>query len=148
VLGADWGTLAELVGASRADDAPALAVDYVLCVGEPEDHKLHDTGDFGAFPPFVVGYEKVQFRSVLPASMVDLHRPQAADELLATSTYNNIVAGFAYGFAHIARSQAALEQALVTDVVHTLAAAHPTGPIRLAVVAERGSPDARALPAP
>lgn len=148
VLPGGYGTLAELLDASRNGAAAPFEVDYVLCIGEAEEKKLHQTGDIGAVPPFVVGYTKMQWRAILPASMVDVRNPQAADGLLATTTYTEVIAGFAYGFATIGRPQAALEEALAADVAHRLTAEHPRGAIRLAVVAQRGGAGPAGLPSP
>jgi hypothetical protein len=141
VLPSGQGTLSDLLSASRSAAATPLAVDYLLCVGKPAYRQLHDTGaaePFPYFPVIWVGYEKIQSRSTLSASFVDLHDPQATDELLIASDYSEVVAALVYGVATVARPRAALEQALATDVAHRLAAAHPTGPIRLAVVMQSG----------
>jgi hypothetical protein len=141
VLPGGSGTLSDFLAARRSATAPPLEVDYLLCVGEPEYRQLHDTGAAAPFPYFPViwvGYEKIQSRSALSASFVDLHDPQAADELLVASTYSEFVASLVYGVATVARPRAALEQALAEDVAHRLAAAQPTGAIRLAVVTQTG----------
>jgi hypothetical protein len=125
-------------------------------VGKPVYRRLHDTGAAAPFPYFPViwvGYEKIQSRSVLSASFVDLHDLRAADELLVASNYPEFIASLVYGVTTVARPQAALEQALAEEVVHRLAAAHPRGAIRLAVVtqtgdaAESGGQGTRAPPA-
>ena len=142
------GTLAELIAASDQGTAPPLPVDYVLCVGEFSEKKLHQNGALGAVPPLVVGYEKVQRRAVMPASMVDMSNPQEPEALLATTTYTEVIAGLVYGFATLGRSQAALEDALVADVAHRLGTAHPSGVIRLAVLGQQGGAGPAALPSP
>jgi hypothetical protein len=141
VLPRGSGTLSDVLNASR-DAAPLLlTADYVLCVGAPSNRRLHDTGaaaPFPYFPVFWVGYEKVQRRASLSASFVDLRDPQAADSLLIASTYSEVIAGLAYGVATVAMPEAALRNALAADVAHTLATAHPTGAIRLVVLAQAG----------
>jgi hypothetical protein len=143
VLPRGSGTLSDVLNASR-DAAPlALTADYVLCVGAPTHRQLHDTGaaaPFPYFPVFWVGYEKVERRASLSASFVDLRDPQAADGLLIASTYSEVIAGLAYAVATVAMPEAALRKALAADVAHTLATAHPTGAIRLVLLAQaRGS---------
>ena len=133
------GTLADLVGGNEGSGA-ALA-DYLLCVGAPVQRQLHDTGlaaPFPYFPLIWVGYEKVQSRASLTASLVDLHVPHAAESLEVSSTYSEVIAAAVYGVATIARPQAALRDALATEVAHRLAAEHPTGSIRLMVLAQDG----------
>jgi hypothetical protein len=90
------------------------------------------------FPVFWVGYEKTQSRESLVATLVDLHAPTPADELLVSSTYSEVIASFAYGVATVAMPQRALRDALAGEVARTLGAAHPVGPIRLIVVAQSG----------
>jgi len=102
--------------------------------------QLHDTGAAAPFIPFPViwvGYEKVQSRDSVVASLVDLHT-HSAEHLEVSSTYNEIIAAAVYGIATIARPQAALRDALAKDVVHKLAALQPTGSIRILVLAQDG----------
>jgi hypothetical protein len=49
-----------------------------------------------------------------------------------------VIAAAVYGVATIARPQAALRDALAADVAHRLAAAQPTGAIRLILVEQEG----------
>ena len=115
--------------------------DYLLCVGSPVHRKLHDTGDAEPFPylPVIwVGYEKVQSRDSLTASLIDLHAPQGAEILEASTTYSEVIAAMVYGIGTIAMPQTALRDALAKDVAHKLAGAQPTGTIRLIVLAQDG----------
>jgi hypothetical protein len=133
------GTLADVVGGDEGSGA-ALA-DYLLCVGAPVQRQLHDTGlaaPFPYFPLIWVGYEKIQSRASLTASLVDLHVPHSAESLEVSSTYSEFIAAAVYGVATIARPQAALRDALAADVAHRLAIEHPTGTIRLIVLAQDG----------
>lgn len=132
------GTLRDVVG---DEGSGAALADYLLCVGPPVQRQLHDTGlaaPFPYFPVIWVGYEKVQSRASLTASLVDLHVPHAAESLEVSSTYSEVIAAAVYGVATIARPQAALRDALATEVAHRLAAEHPTGAIRLMVLAQDG----------
>jgi len=138
-LPAGHGTLADVLadhGTSTAADA-----DYLLCVGSKVHRQLHDTGaaaPFPYFPIFWVGYEKIQSRESLAASLVDLRAPAAMESLRVSSTYSEVIASLAYGVATIAMPESALRQALARDVAHTLTTAHPTGTIRLIVLAQDG----------
>jgi hypothetical protein len=134
------GTLSELLAGHDASPAAPNA-DYLLCVGSKVHRQLHDTGaaaPFPYFPIFWVGYEKIQSRESLAASLVDLRAPAAMESLQVSSTYSEVIASFAYGVATIAMPESALRQALARDVVHTLTTAHPTGTIRLIVLAQDG----------
>ena len=138
-LTAGQGTLA---GVLRGDDGSGAApsADYLLCVGSPVHRQLHDTGaaaPFIFFPVIWVGYEKVQSRDSVLASLVDLHT-RAAERLEVSTTYSEVIAAAVYGVATIARPQAALRDALAADVAHRLAAAQPTGAIRLILVEQEG----------
>jgi len=132
------GTLRDVVG---DEGSGAALADYLLCVGPPVQRQLHDTGlaaPFPYFPVIWVGYEKVQSRASLTASLVDLHVPHAAQSLEVSSTYSEVIAAAVYGVATVARPHAALRDALATEVAHRLAAEHPTGAIRLIVLAQDG----------
>jgi hypothetical protein len=133
------GTLADIL--TRDEPSDAALADYLLCVGSPVQRQLHDTGLAAPFPylPVIwVGYEKVQSRAALTASLIDLHVPHAAESLEVSSTYSELIAAAVYGVATIARPQAALRDALAADVAHRLATAHPVGAIRLIVLAQDG----------
>jgi hypothetical protein len=133
------GTLADVLTHEETPDA-ALA-DYLLCVGPPVQRQLHDTGLAAPYPylPVIwVGYEKVQSRASLSASLIDLHVPHAAERLEVSSVYSEFIAAAVYGVATIARPQAALRDALAADVAQRLASAHPSGAIRLIVLAQDG----------
>jgi hypothetical protein len=137
------GTLAEVLASRAASPASPEApdADYLLCVGSPVHRQLHDTGaaaPFIFFPAFWVGYEKTQSRESLVASLVDLHAPTPADGLQVSSTYSEVIASFVYGVGTVAMPQSALREALAKDVAHTIAAAHPSGPIRLIVLGQKG----------
>jgi hypothetical protein len=142
-LSAGRGTLAEVL--AGRDTSPlstaASGADYLLCVGSPVHRQLHDTGaaaPFIFFPAFWVGYEKTQSRESLVASLIDLHAPTPADGLQVSSTYSEVIASLVYGVGTIAMPQSALRDALAKDVAHTIAAAHPSGPIRLIVLGQKG----------
>jgi hypothetical protein len=132
-------TLAQVL---RPED-PTGAVpsaDYILAVGNPVHRQLHDTGaaaPFILFPVIWVGYEKVQSRESVVASLIDLHS-HSADRLEVSSIYSEVIAAAVYGVGTIARPQAALRDALATDVAHRLAALQPSGPIRIMVLAQDG----------
>jgi len=133
------GTLADVL--TREETADAALADYLLCVGPPVQRQLHDTGLAAPFPylPVIwVGYEKVQSRASLTASLIELHVPHAAESLEVSSTYSEFIAAAVYGVATIARPQAALRDALAADVAHRLAIAHPAGAIRLILLAQDG----------
>jgi hypothetical protein len=138
-LTAGQGTLAGVLkGADGSTATPAA--DYLLCVGSPVHRRLHDTGaaaPFIFFPVIWVGYEKVQSRDSVMASLIDLHT-RSAERLETSTTYSEVIAAAVYGIGTIARPQAALRDALAADVAHRLAAAQPTGAIRLMVVAQEG----------
>jgi hypothetical protein len=139
-LAAAHGTLADVLASDPGSPAAAMA-DYLLCVGTPVHRKLHDTGDAEPFPYFPVvwvGYEKVQSRDSLTASLIDLHAPQGAEILEASTTYSEVIAAMVYGVGTIAMPQTALRDALARDVAHKLASAQPTGTIRLIVLAQDG----------
>ena len=142
-LSAGHGTLAEVL--AGRDAAPASPggpdADYLLCVGAPVHRQLHDTGaaaPFIYFPVIWVGYEKVQSRESLVATLVDLHAPTPADELLVSSTYSEVIASLVYGVGTVAMPQSALRDALAKEVAHAIGTAHPTGPVRLMVLAQSG----------
>jgi len=133
------GTLADVL--TRDETADAALADYLLCVGPPLQRQLHDTGLAAPFPylPVIwVGYEKVQSRASLSASLIELHVPHAAESLEVSSTYSEFIAAAVYGVATIARPQAALRDALAAEVAHRLAIAHPAGAIRLILLAQDG----------
>ena len=139
-LPAGHGTLSAVLAGHDASPA-APDADYLLCVGSKVHRQLHDTGAAAPFPYlpiFWVGYEKVQSRESLAASLVDLHTPAAGESLQVSSTYSEVIASLGYGVATIAMPESALRQALARDVAHTLATAHPTGTIRLIVLAQDG----------
>jgi hypothetical protein len=139
-LYAGHGTLAEVLTSDPGSLAAPMA-DYLLCVGSPVHRQLHDTGMAAPFPYFPVvwvGYEKVQSRDSLSASLIDLRAPQGAESLEVSTTYSEVIAAAVYGVATIARPQAALRDALAADVAHRLASGQPTGAIRLIVLAQDG----------
>jgi hypothetical protein len=145
-------TLAAVLAPREASPAAPVA-DYLLAVGTPMHRQLHDTGFAAPYPYFPliwVGYEKIQSRESLTASLVELpvdpQVPPAADSLHVSSTYSEVIAALVYGVATVAMPERAVRRALAHDVAHTLAAAHPTGTIRLVVVAQEGGsaePDTR-----
>lgn len=142
-ISAGHGTLAEVLAGRNASSSSNDAgdADYLLCVGLPLHRQLHDTGaaaPFVFFPAFWVGYEKIQSRTSLVATLVDLRAPTPADELLVSSTYSEVIASLVYGVGTIAMPQSALRDALAKEVAHTLGAAHPAGAIRLVVMARNG----------
>lgn len=133
------GTLTEVLSTDPAAVAAPNA-DYLLCIEKPVHRQLHDTGAAAPFIPLPViwvGYEKVQSRDSVVASLVDLHA-HSAERLEVSSTYNEVIAAAVYGIATIARPQAALRDALASDVAHRLAALQPTGPIRILVLGQNG----------
>jgi hypothetical protein len=146
------GTLAEVVARRDAasPSSAAATADYLLCVGSPVHRQLHDTGaaaPFIYFPAFWVGYEKIQSRESLVASLVDLHAPTPVDGLQVSSTYSEVIASLVYGVGTIAMPQSALREALAKEVAHALGSAHPVGPIRLIVLGQKGGtaePDPKA----
>jgi len=138
-LTAGQGTLAGVLkGADGSGAAPDA--DYLLCVGSQVHRQLHDTGAAAPFPYFPViwvGYEKVQSRDSVIASLIDLHTG-LADRLEVSTTYSEVIAAAVYGIATVARPGAALRDALAAEVAHRLAVARATGAIRLIVVAQEG----------
>jgi len=139
VLTPGGDTLSGVLAAMAESSSPVLDADYLLCVGTPKHRQLHDTGlaaPFVLFPAFWVGYEKVQSLDTLPASLVDLHHPQQAEGLLAASAYTEVIAALVYGVGTIAMPEPALRKALAEEVAHRLANGHPSGPIRVIVVAQ------------
>jgi hypothetical protein len=133
------GTLTEVLSTDPAALA-APGADYLLCIGKPVHRQLHDTGAAAPampLPVIWVGYEKVQSRDSVVASLVDL-QAHSAERLEVSSTYNEVIAAAVYGIATIARPQAALRDALATDVAHKLAARQPTGSIRILVLGQNG----------
>ena len=142
-LSAGHGTVAEVLASRDASPASpeATDADYLLCVGAPVHRQLHDTGaaaPFVYFPVIWVGYEKIQSRESLVATLVDLRAPTPADELLVSSTYSEVIASLVYGVGTIAMPQSALRDALAKEVAHAIGTAHPAGPIRLMVLAQSG----------
>jgi hypothetical protein len=138
-LASAQGTLIEVLSTDRTPVA-APPADYLLCIGTPVHRQLHDTGAAAPFIPLPViwvGYEKVQSRDSVVASLVDL-RAHSAEHLEVSSTYSEVIAAAVYGVATIARPQAALRDALAADVAHELAALQPTGSIRILVLAQEG----------
>jgi hypothetical protein len=134
------GTLADVLTSDPGSPLEPMA-DHLLCVGSPVYRQLHDTGMAAPFPylPVVwVGYEKVQSRESVTASLIDLHAPQGAEILEASTTYSEVIAAMVYGVGTIAMPQTALRDALAKDVAHKLASAQPTGTIRLIVLAQDG----------
>jgi hypothetical protein len=115
--------------------------DYLLAIGPPVYHKLHDTGDaepFIFFPAFWVGYEKVQSVETLCASLIDLRQPASADGILVTTAYTEVIAALAYGVSTVAMPETSIRDALAKDVARRLSAAQPTGSIRLMILAQEG----------
>jgi hypothetical protein len=138
-LAAAQGTLTEVLSTEPTPLA-APPADYLLSIGTPVHRQLHDTGAAAPFIPFPViwvGYEKVQSRDSVIASLIDL-RAHSAEHLEVSSTYSEVIAAAVYGVATIARPQAALRDALAADVAHKLAGLQPTGPIRILVLAQEG----------
>ena len=85
-----------------------------------------------------VGYEKRQSVDTLCASFADLHEPQTVDGILVASPYTEVIAAMVYGVGTIAMPEAPMRHVLAQDVAHRLAAAHPTGEIRLTILAQDG----------
>jgi len=138
-LAAGQGTLAEVLASGQGSGAAAQA-DYLFAIGTPVHRQLHDTGAAAPFIPFPViwvGYEKVQSRDSVVASLIDLHA-HSAERLEVSSTYSEVIAAAVYGVATIARPQAALRDALAADVAHRLASRQASGPIRIMVLAQDG----------
>ncbi len=142
-------TLPEVLAAAH-EGHPELAADYLLSVGEPTNHQLHDTGAAAPFlfVPSVVGYEKIQSIGTLSATLVDLKEPQSLEVLCASSTYSEVAAGLFYGVMTVAMPEAALRDALAKEVTHRLAVMQPAGTIRLLVLSQDPrSKDPKAPPA-
>jgi hypothetical protein len=134
---ASWSLLSQTM--SSGPNVPPA--DYLLAIGPPVYRKLHDTGDaepFLFFPAFWVGYEKVQSMETMCASLIDLRAPASAEGILVTTAYTEVVAALAYGVSTVAMPQTSIRNALAEDVARRLAAAHPTGPIRLMILAQEG----------
>ena len=85
-----------------------------------------------------MGYEKTQSEDTLCASFADLHEPQTVDGILVASAYTEVIAAAVYGFGTVAMPEAPMRHVLAQDVAHRLAAAHPTGAIRLTILAQDG----------
>jgi len=134
-------TLAQILEPAHAADMAARAADYLLTVGPTVHHQLHDTGaaaPFLFFPVIWVGYEKIQSVDTLCASFADLHEPHSVDGILVSSPYTEVIAAMVYGVGTIAMPEVSMRQVLAADVAHRLAAAHPTGEIRLTILAQEG----------
>lgn len=133
--------LRQMVDPVHAAELAALPADYLLTIGPKVHRQLHDTGaaaPFVYFPVIWVGYEKVQSVDTLCASFVDLHAPETVDEILIASPYTEVIAALVYGVGTIAITDAPMRHALAVDVVHAMAAAHPTGEIRLMILTQEG----------
>jgi hypothetical protein len=138
-------TLAEILDPAHAAQMAARPADYLLTVGPTVHHKLHDTGDaepFPLFPVVWVGYEKIQSVDTLCASFADLHEPQTVDGILVSSSYTEVIAAMVYGVGTLAMPEAPMRHVLAQDVAHRLAAANPTGEIRLTILAQDGGDEA------
>ena len=133
--------LKQMIDPVHAAELAALPADYLLTIGPKVHRQLHDTGaaaPFVYFPVIWVGYEKVQSVDTLCASFVDLHAPQTVDEILVASPYTEVIAALVYGVGTIAMTDTPMRHALAADVVHAMAAAHPTGEIRLMILTQEG----------
>lgn len=133
--------LAQILEPAHAADMAARPADYLLTLGPMVHRKLHDTGDaepFPFFPVVWVGYEKIQSVDTLCASFADLHEPQTVDGILVSSAYTEVIAAMVYGVGTIALPEAPMRHVLAQDVAHRLTAAHPTGEIRLTILAQNG----------
>jgi hypothetical protein len=133
--------LMQMIEPAHAAELAALPADYLLTIGPKVHRQLHDTGaaaPFVYFPVVWVGYEKVQSVDTLCASFVDLHAPQTVDEILVASPYTEVIAAMVYGVGTIAMTDTPMRRALAEDVAHALAAAHPTGEIRLMILTQEG----------
>jgi hypothetical protein len=134
-------TLAQILEPAHAADMAARPADYLLTLGPMVHRQLHETGDAAPFPFFPViwvGYDKRQSVDTLCASFADLHEPQTVDGILVSSPYTEVIAAMVYGFGTIAMSEVPMRRVLAQDVAHRLAAAHPTGEIRLTILAQDG----------
>ncbi len=134
-------TLAQILDPPHAAEMAARPADYLLTVGPMVHRQLHDTGDAEPvpfFPVIWVGYEKRQSADTLCASFADLHEPQTVDGILVASAYTEVIAAMVYGVGTIAMPEAPMRHVLAQDVAHRLAAAHPTGAIRLTILAQEG----------
>ena len=138
-------TLAQILEPAHAAQMAARPADYLLTVGPLVHQQLHDTGaaaPFLFFPVIWVGYEKTQSVDTLCASFADLHQPQTVDGILVSSPYTEVIAAMVYGVGTIAMPEAPMRHALAQDVAHRLAAANPTGEIRLTILAQDGGDEA------
>jgi hypothetical protein len=134
-------TLAQILDPAHAAEMAARPADYLLTVGPLVHHQLHDTGaaaPFIYFPVIWVGYEKTQSVDTLCASFIDLHDPQTVDGILVSSPYTEVIAALVYGVGTIAIPEPSMRRVLAQDVAHRLAAANPTGEIRLTILAQDG----------
>ncbi len=134
-------TLAQILEPAHAAEMATRPADYLLTVGPMVHRQLHDTGaaaPFVLFPVVWVGYEKIQSVETLCASFADLHEPQTVDGILVSSPYTEVIAAMVYGVGTLAMPEAPMRHALAQDVAHRLAAAHPTGEIRLTILAQDG----------
>ena len=75
-------------------------------------------------------------------AFADLHQPQTVDGILVSSPYTEVIAAMVYGVGTIALPEAPMRHALAQDVAHRLAAANPTGEIRLTILAQDGGDEA------
>jgi hypothetical protein len=138
-------TLAQILQPAHAADMAVRPADYLLTVGPTVHRQLHETGDAAPFPFFPViwvGYDKRQSVDTLCASFADLHEPQTVDGMLVASAYTEVIAAMVYGVGTIALPEVPMRRVLAQDVAHRLAVAHPTGEIRLTILAQDGGDEA------
>jgi len=134
-------TLAQILDPTHAAEMAARPADYLLTVGPMVHRQLHETGDAAPFPFFPVvwvGYDKRQSVDTLCASFTDLHEPQTVDGILVSSPYTEVIAAVVYGVGTIAMPEAPMRHVLAQEVAHRITAAHPTGEIRLTILAQDG----------
>lgn len=137
----DPTTMEELMRV-RGSQAHPLPADYLLVIGTSENRQLHDNGAAAPFLffPSMVGYEKIQYRETLNATLLDLNKPDPPQALASVSNYTEVMAGLVYGFWTIGMPDGAVRDALAHEVARRIAQARPDGPVRVVILREWPKP--------
>jgi len=138
-------TLAHLLDpATRAAIAP-LDVDYLVVFADPEQ-ATKSWGDMMFYMGFV-GLQKETTTTTFRAVVVDLKRLEAVEQLTTQSTGTNAGIGAFYGLFVVGDTSAAARTGVVRHVAQSIAAARPTGTVRVVFLSSELLRTAEALAA-